>query len=402
MQLPSPKKPPWHISLVLGVTTFVHYLDRNTLALALPHLAAENHWTNAETGYWGQYLLGAFYLTFGLFQLWLSPVAERWNIKATLALSIAGFSTITMLFYPLGGSLVALIGLRLLLGAAESLHMPMNSAIVSRTFPPKALSRANALYVGGILLALLLGPLILVPLIEKIGWRLTFAVLGLGGLLLSLPLVLRFIPPLPPSPEKSPSFSCWGLDLTLGLYILAGSANAFCVFGLLNWLPSYLTRSQGIPFEELSGPLVAVFSGSLVGLFWWAWLGDRTGKRLSWAAVGLGGAGLCVSLIALPLSPTAIVAALTLATFLQSSYNAQEFATLQTLYPPHTTGAVTGKYNGLTVLLGGVGGSFIPGSIVERTGSFQAGLLSLAAGAFLVALTLLFLRYRLRRQGQAL
>lgn len=402
MQHPSPKKPPWHIPLVLGVTTFVHYLDRNTLALALPHIATENHWTDSETGYWGQYLLGAFYLTFGTFQLFFSSIAERWNIKATLALSIAGFSTVTMFFYPLGGSLVALIGLRLLLGAAESLHMPMNSAIVGRTFPPEALSRANALYVGGILLALLLGPVILVPLIEKVGWRLTFAILGLGGLLLSLPLVLRFIPSLPPAPRKPFSFSSSGLDLTLTLYILAGSANAFCVFGLLNWLPAYLTRSQDIPFEELSGPLVWVFSGSLIGLFWWAWLGDLTGKRLSLAAAGLATAGLAVALLTLPLPPPAIVAALTLGTFFQSSYNAQEFATLQRLYPSHTTGAVTGKYNGFTVLLGGVGGSFIPGSIVERTGSFQAGLLSLAGGAFLVALILLYLRHRLRRQGPAL
>jgi len=392
---------PWPIALVLGVTTFVHYLDRNTLALALPHIAAENHWTEAETGYWGQYLLGAFYLTFGLFQIFLSTAAERWNIKAALILSIVGFSTATMLFYPFGRNLLALIGLRLLLGAAESLHMPMNSAIVARTFPPEARSRANALYVGGILLALLLGPVLLVPLIDQVGWRLTFAILGLGGLLLSLPLVWRFIPPLPPAPKNHP----WPpshRDPTLNLYMLAGSANAFCVFGLLNWLPSYLTWSQGLPFDALSGPLVSVFAGSLVGLAWWAWLGDRTGKRLTLAAAGLAVAGLCVMLIALPLSPTAIVAVLTLGTFFQSSYNAQEFATLQTLYPPQQSGAITGKYNGLTVLLGGVGGSFIPGTLVAYTGSFQAGLLSIAAGAFLVACTLLYLRYRLRRQGRLL
>jgi sugar phosphate permease len=145
-----------------------------------------------------------------------------------------------------------------------------------------------------------------------------------------------------------------------------------------------------------------VFAGSLVGLAWWAWLGDRTGKRLTLAAAGLAVAGLCVMLIALPLSPTAIVAVLTLGTFFQSSYNAQEFATLQTLYPPQQSGAITGKYNGLTVLLGGVGGSFIPGTLVAYTGSFQAGLLSIAAGAFLVACTLLYLRYRLRRQGRLL
>jgi hypothetical protein len=45
----------------------------------------------------------------------------------------------------------------------------------------------------------------------------------------------------------------------------------------------------------------------------------------------------------------------------------------------------------LTVLLGGVGGSLIPGTIVALTGSFQAGLLSVVAGAFAVAMLMALL-----------
>jgi len=67
--------------------------------------------------------------------------------------SVAGFSVCTMLFYPLGGSLGALIALRLLLGAAESVHMPMNSALVGRWFAPHERGRANSIYVAGILVA---------------------------------------------------------------------------------------------------------------------------------------------------------------------------------------------------------------------------------------------------------
>lgn len=384
----------WRIPLVLGVTTFVHYLDRNTLALALPQIAAEYQWSNAEIGKYGEYLLGAFYLSFGLIQIFFSSLAERWNIKATLALSITGFSMATFLFYPLGSSIGALVGLRLLLGAMESLHMPMNSAIVARTFPPAARGRANSLYVGGILLALLLSPLLLVPLIEKIGWRLTFAVLGSGGLLVSLPLVWRYIPFLPPEQRTSSGFFP-SRDPKLWLYILAGSGNAFCIFGLLNWLPSYLHRARGIPFGDISYPLFGVFLAGLIGLALWAWIGDRTGQRLLWASWGLGLAGVCVLLTGLSLPNWAIIALLALGTFFQSSYNAQEFATLQTLYPIERSGAVTGFYNGLTVLLGGVGGSLIPGFLVAQTGSFQAGLLSIAGGAAVVAFSLQILRKKL-------
>jgi hypothetical protein len=46
-------------------------------------------------------------------------------------------------------------------------------------------------------------------------------------------------------------------------------------------------------------------------------------------------------------------------------------------------------YNGLSILFGGVGGSLIPGSSVEATGSFDAAILSIVVGAILAAFVML-------------
>jgi len=183
----------WIIPLILAVTVFVHYLDRNNLAIVLPQIAREFGWDDRQIGQYGNLLLGAFYLTFGVAQVILSPLAERWGVKRSLMASVAGFSVCTMLFYPLGGSLGALIALRLLLGAAESVHMPMNSALVGRWFAPHERGRANAIYVAGILVALAVAPLIVVPLAERFGWRATFLLLGAAGIAISLPLAARCI-----------------------------------------------------------------------------------------------------------------------------------------------------------------------------------------------------------------
>ncbi len=427
----------WVIPLVLAVTVFVHYLDRNNLPIVLPQVAREFGWSDHETGQYGQYLLGAFYLTFGLAQILLSPLAERFGVKRSLMLSILGFSICTMLFYPLGGSLGALIGLRLLLGLAESVHMPMNSALVSRWFPPHERGRANSIYVAGILVALAVAPLLIVPLTERFGWRMTFALLGFAGLAISLPLVARFVSDRPvvgdapvPVPDLTPlaplsvygeggdaaphthgspsPFTERGLvgevqnvwanakSTTLWLYIAAGVGNAFCVFGILNWLPTYLNRTRGIEFGDLSLPLFSVFLSGIVGVFFWAYLGDKTGRRTAFASVGLLLAGVCVVLTALAPFNALAISLLALGVFLQSSYNAQEFATLQGMARPDCVGAITGLYNGTTVLLGGVGGSLIPGGIVALTGSFQAGLLSVAVGAGLVSLLMAVLTRRVR------
>ncbi len=378
----------WTIPLVLAVTVFVHYIDRNNLAIALPQIAREFGWSDREIGAYGNLLLGAFYLTFGLAQIGLSPLAERFGVKRSLILSILGFSLCTMLVYPLGGSLVGLMVLRLLLGVAESVHMPMNSALVSRWFPPHERGRANSVYVAGILVALAVAPWLIIPVVEQWGWRLGFALLGLAGLLISLPLVLVFIHDRPPNWKPAPAAERvrWGCQGTLWLYIVAGMFNAFCVFGVLNWLPTYLNRTKGIEFGALSLPLFLVFLSGIIGVLSWAYVGDWTGRRVALASGGLFVAGWMVLGTSLAPSPEWTVALFALGVFFQSTYNAQEFATLQRMLPAHQVGAGTGLYNGLTVLVGGVGGSMIPGTIVSLTGSFQAGMLSIVVGAWAVAI----------------
>jgi MFS family permease len=74
--------------------------------------------------------------------------------------------------------------------------------------------------------------------------------------------------------------------LAFWLYLAAGVCNAFCVFGILNWLPSYLNRTRGIPFGELSLPLFGVFIAGIAGVFFWAYWGDRTGRRVPFAQRG--------------------------------------------------------------------------------------------------------------------
>jgi hypothetical protein len=85
---------------------------------------------------------------------------------------------------------------------------------------------------------------------------------------------------------------------------------------------------------------------------------------------------------------TPLVTFFALAVFFQGAYNAQEYAIVQRILPADRLGAGTGIYNGISVLLGGIGGSFIPGSIVAATGNFDAGMFSLIVGAGLAAFTM--------------
>jgi MFS family permease len=103
----------WRIPIVLSVTVFVNFLDRNNLALALPRIAQDFGWSDREIGSKGELLLAAFFVSYALSNMLLSPVAERFGPKRSVIAAIVAFSVFTILSAPLGQSLTALIVLRL-------------------------------------------------------------------------------------------------------------------------------------------------------------------------------------------------------------------------------------------------------------------------------------------------
>lgn len=391
----------WQIPAVLAVTVFINYLDRNNLALAIPRLAHDFHWSDREIGAKGEVLLAAFFLSYALSNLLLSPLAERFGAKRSVMAAIIAFSLVTLLSAPLGGSFAALIVLRLLLGLGEGVHIPMLSALTSRWFAPQERSRANATWGSGILLSTAIAPLIVVPLIQSWGWRSMFAVLGLGGLLLSIPLVYFLVPDdsvhtgQQPVDAISPDAVLEGKrsiyyrrDYRFWLAVVGGSLNAFCAFGILNWLPTYFNRAKAIDFEHLGWPLALVFSAGIVGLAVMAYLGDALQRRIQLAGVGFLIAGAMVYVASTSDRLELLVLFFALSVFCQSAYGAQEYAIIQHILPSQQVGAGTGFYNGLSILVGGVGGSLIPGSIVAATGSFDLGMLSIVAGAWAASIVM--------------
>jgi sugar phosphate permease len=185
-------------------------------------------------------------------------------------------------------------------------------------------------------------------------------------------------------------------DRRFWLAVVGGSLNAFCAFGLLNWLPTYFNRAKGINFEQLGGSLALVFAAGIVGIALMAYLGDRWQQRTRLAGIGFLIAGGMVYLASTANRPEFVVLYFAIAVFCQSAYGAQEYAIVQHLLPKDRVGTGTGLYNGLSILFGGVGGSLIPGTIVAATGSFDAGMLSIVLGAW-VASAVMFILSRVMR-----
>ena len=114
---PSPLR--WRMPIALLVVSMINWFDRSAMSLALPRIATEHGWTTAEIGANGARLLATFFVGYGLANMFLSPIAERFGPRKALIISVVAFSICTALNAPLGATISALVALRFVLGLAE-------------------------------------------------------------------------------------------------------------------------------------------------------------------------------------------------------------------------------------------------------------------------------------------
>ena len=390
----------WRMPIALMIVTTINWFDRSAMSLALPKIAEEHGWSTTEIGANGARLISLFFLGYGLANLILSPIAERFGPRKALIVSVIAFSIATALNAPFGATVAALAGLRFLLGVAEGIHFPMASGIVSRWFPLNERSRANGLFILGIQVAVVAGPFIMVPLIGRFGWRGMFLALGAAGLLIALPAVIGILRDDGPyaQGDGGDGAPLWTVfrNPSYWLVLIAGVLSNIIAYGILTWLPTYLAKGRQVPFADLAASASIPFWLGALSIPVWAILGDRTGRRAQFASVGCGLAGIGVYFAAHSPGLALTVAFLAGSLFFQNAYQTAEFALVQRILPPERVGAATGLYNGISIILGGAGGTALVGKVVEATGSYDSGLMVVVVAGLLnfVVLGLLYRRIK--------
>ena len=365
----------WQLALVLMVTFFVGFLDRINITFALPLMAAEYHWNEADTQRYGSLLMGLFYGAYGLANILLSPLAARFGPRRSLMTIVCLWSVFTAMGAWVSQWIMLLLASRVLLGLSEGVHVPMMTTATKTWFPLEERARANSIIVSGIFLAVLLAPMLLVPLMGQFGWRAGFLVLAAAGALVSLPLLDRFVHD---SPERHPSVSAEEARLVADgrereaeeevsgqllrslfttprfmLFFLIGICNNLMSLGLTSWLPTYFTNRRGIPYDEITFLVAAPYAFSLVGVALWSTLGDRYNIRALLAACGFAAAGVAIYIALNAESLPLVIACMTAAVFLFSAFTASEFALVQRILPMDQFAPAMGFYNGMSALIGG-------------------------------------------------
>jgi MFS family permease len=369
------------------VTFLIAYYDRLNISLAMPLIAIENGWSDVETASRGSLLMGLFYAGFGVANIFLTPIGVRIGPRKSLVVIVLLWSLFTALGALASQILVVFMASRVLLGLSEGVHPPMMNQLTNSWFAPEERSRANSVWVSGLFLSILTAPLILVPIMERHGWRAGFYVLAVGGILVSLPLVLRFIYDRPTGHPRVPVSLANELERRAGaidvgdrptwrlllerpfqILMLGGIISNAVALGIASWLPTYLASLEGVRYSDLSLLAAVPYGASLLGLGMWAMIGDRTNRRAATAAVGYFGAGVLATGAFMAGSAQVVwltVTLLSLAVFCVSAWTASEFAIVQRIVPRAHVANGVGLYNGLTTMIGGGLGPYVVGGIID-------------------------------------
>ena len=397
----------WQLALVLGVTFFVAYLDRLNITFAVPLMSREFHWSEVQTQHYGSLLMGLFYAGYGLANIFLTPFAARLGPRRSLIMIALLWALFTALGAWVSQWLMLLMATRVLLGISEGVHVPMMTLLTKTWFPLEERARANSIFVSGLFLAVLLSPIILVPLMSDAGWRMGFLLIAVFGLLLSLPLVVWQVHD---TPRQHPRITSGELAFIDGgrereaaledaqlswmkllrmpqflLLAVIGSINNVVTLGFSSWLPTYFTHTRGIPFEDITYLVAAPYAFSLLGIGLWAWLGDRFNVRAPLAALGFASAGIMLYMALRSDSMAAVMVYFSIGVFFISAYNACEFAMIQRVVPLDKVAASMGVYNGCATLIGGGLGPLLVSPIIAQGGpSWTVSAIALLNAALLL------------------
>lgn len=169
------------IAVLATLSTLTGYLTRVNISVALPFISKDYGWTSHETALNGSLLLGMFLVGYGLSNIFIAPLIDKYGPRRGLMAIMLTWSVITFLT-PLAGFIYWLFVIsRVVLGLSEGPLFPSASKLTQAWFGPRGRTAVNSFYFSSLYLSNLLVSIALVPLIMLTSWHWAFYSVGLVG-----------------------------------------------------------------------------------------------------------------------------------------------------------------------------------------------------------------------------
>jgi MFS transporter, ACS family, D-galactonate transporter len=275
---------PWSILLLLAIALLISFIDRTSLssALADKNFLREFGLTSVERGW----LNSAFFWTYGLFQLVMGWIVDRYGVKWPYAVCFALWCVATALT-GIVTTLGALIAMRLVIGAAEAIVIPASYRWMGDNFQESQKGLAVGLFTMGGKFGPAIGAPVAAWMIVNHSWQAMFILTGVVGLLWLAPWLLMLKSDLP-SRAQMAAAKKRASSVTLGGLLASpvvwgGMINNFCygyfTFYCMTWMPAYLVEQRGLSLENSGLYTFFSFAGIAIVATIAGWVADRMISR---------------------------------------------------------------------------------------------------------------------------
>ena len=286
----TPYTQPFYRYYVLAVLTVVYvfnFVDRQLLVILQEPIKAELNLSDTQLGLLTGFAFALFYVICGI------PIA-RWadkgNRRTIIALALTIWSVMTAMC-GLAANYTHLLLARVGVGVGEAGGSPPAHSMISDIFKPKNRALALSVYSIGIYIGILIGFAAGGFLADAFSWRLAFFVVGIPGVALALLVLLTVREPIrgrsegdtkaiePAPPIGDVARLLWS-RISFRHIALAASMQAFIIYGIGNWLPSYFLRTYELDIGTIGAwmALTTGFGGGL-GSFCGGWMADKFGAK---------------------------------------------------------------------------------------------------------------------------
>ena len=283
----------WYICGLLFFATTINYIDRQVLSLLKPVLEKDLGWSEATYGW----IVFAFQLSYAITMPLAGRAVDYLGTRLGYLVCISVWSVAAAAHSLATGALGFGVA-RFALGFGESANFPAALKTVSDWFPKKERALATGIFNSGANVGALVTPPAVAFLVAHFGWRSAFIFTGLCGFVWGaiwfwfyrdpashpnvsqseLSLIRSDDAASPPREEQVPytdlltSRAAWA-------YLIGKFLTDPVWWFYLFWLPGFLSRTYGLNLSGLSGPLIIIYTASMVGSIGGGWISSALIKR---------------------------------------------------------------------------------------------------------------------------
>ena len=391
--------------VILGMVTF---LDRINISVAGSSIM---HDLNLSPSEWG-WVQSAFILSYGLLQIPMGALGDRFGHRRILAAIVLWWSAFTA-FTGLAGGLASLLVIRFMFGIGEAGSSPCSTGVISRWFNKDEVGKAQGYVWAASRMGGALTPFVVIPVMMWVGWRAAFYLLGALGVVWAVVWYLWYRNPKTAASDDSQASSVtaqiqdvqppttqslWRTLLHAPQFWIICGMYFFYAFGswfFFSWFPTFMELGRGFEKSELTYAVAVPFVMSMIGNISGGYLTDKLsakyGLKVGRKAIGtvsLTVSAVCMFLAAFIPGKMAVFIFLSLCFGIFDLMLPSAWALCIDLGKQHA-GTISGAMN-TAGNLGGFCCGILFGQLVQSSGNYNLPLYMIAAmlliSAFLFSL----------------